>query len=49
MLALNRKVRGTVFYMGPPLWSDKMNSWIVWYYIEQTVEDQLQGVADGDN
>lgn len=47
MLALNRKVRGFVVYMGQPQWVN--SEWIVWYYVEQTLDDQLNEVSSGDN
>ncbi len=49
MLRLNAQVNGTVFYMGPPQWVENESSWVVWFYIEQTVEQQMQGALDGDN
>ncbi len=49
MLRLNARVNGTVFYMGPPQWVQNEQAWIVWYYVEQTMEEQMQGALDGDN
>lgn len=49
MLKVNRAYRGFVIYMGAPQWVDKEKAWVVWYYVDQTVEEQLSGVTRGNS
>jgi len=49
MKALNLRHHGCVVYMGQPLWVEKESAWIAWYYVNQTLEDQLNEVKDADS